>query len=82
MANVTPRTTPPGSGIARTHSAAVRARLGPASLKARVRISTVGLLAVTGLVTSTLLSVAALVAVSTRKLPPGAMPASMKRSRW
>lgn len=73
-----------GTGMVRTerHAAAVQARIGPAALKARVRISTGGLLAVAGLVTGTLLSVAAIVAVSTRKLPPGAMPSGMKRSRW
>lgn len=64
------------------HTAAVRARLGPASLRARLVISTRGLVAVTGLVVGTVLSAAAVVAVATRKLPQGAMPARMKRSRW
>ena len=70
--------------IARTqvHTAALRARLGPASLRARVAISTRGLVAVTGLVVGTVLSAAVVVAVATRKLPEGAMPARMKRSRW
>lgn len=64
------------------HQATVRARIGPAALHAKVRISTRGLLAVTGLIACTLLSSAAIVAVATRKLPEGAMPARMKRSRW
>jgi len=64
------------------HRAVLRARLGPAGLDARVRISTRGLLAVAALVAGTLLSTAAIVAVATRKLPPSAMPAGMKRSRW
>src|SRR5690606_22843690 len=70
--------------IARTqvHTAALRARLGPASLRARVAISTAGLVAVTGLVVGTVLSAAAVVAGATRKLPDGAMPARVKRSRW
>ncbi len=76
------RTDPESRDLSPMHTAALRARLGPASLKARVSISTQGLLAVTGLVASTLLSAAAIVAVSTRKLPPGTMPAGMKRSRW
>lgn len=64
------------------HQATLRARVGPAALHAKVRISTRGLLAVTGLIACTLLSTAAIVAVATRKLPEGAMPAGMKRSRW
>lgn len=64
------------------HQATLRARIGRASLHAKVRISTRGLLAVTGLVAGTLLSTAAIVMVATRKLPAGAMPARMKRSRW
>jgi len=64
------------------HQATLRARVGPAALHARVRISTRGLLAVTALVAGTLLSTAVIVAVATRKLPQGAMPARMKRSRW
>lgn len=76
-----PRDSWPVSG-APLHRAEVRARIGPAALRARVRITTRGLLAVTALVTSTLLSAAAIVAVSTRKLPDGTMPAGMKRSRW
>ncbi|HEY4531453.1 MAG TPA: hypothetical protein VIG97_14200 [Luteimonas sp.] len=71
----------PGAGDA-PHLATVRARIGPAKLHAKVRISTRGLLAVTGLVAGTLLSAAVIVAVATRKLPEGAMPARMKRSRW
>mgnify|MGYP000910487474 CR=1 FL=1 len=63
------------------HTAAMRARVGNASLRARVSISTGGLLAVAGLVAGTVLSAAALVAVATRKLPEGAMPARMTRSR-
>lgn len=82
MAEHKRRPEPESHELSRMHSAAMRARLGPAALKARVRISTQGLLAVTGLVASTLLSAAAIVAVSTRKLPPGTMPAGMKRSRW
>jgi predicted hotdog family 3-hydroxylacyl-ACP dehydratase len=64
------------------HAAALRARLGRASLRMNVAVSTRGLLAVAALVGGTLLSTAVLVAVATRKLPPGAMPAGMKRSRW
>lgn len=69
-------------GASARHQATVRARVGPAALHAKVRISTRGLLAVTALVACTLLSTAAIVAVATRKLPEGAMPARMKRSRW
>lgn len=64
------------------HRAVLRARAGSASLRARVAISTGGLLAVAGLVVGTVLSAAVVVAVATRKLPRGAMPARMKRSRW
>lgn len=67
---------------AEIHTAALRVRVGRASLRARASVSTRGLLAITGLVVGTLLSSAAIVAVATRKLPQGAMPAGMKRSRW
>lgn len=49
----------------KTNSAAVPARAGKARLVARVRISNGGLLAIGGLVSSILLSTAALVWVST-----------------
>lgn len=72
---------PMSGATAPMHTAAMRARVGKASLRARVSISTGGLLAVAGLVAGTVLSAAALVAVATRKLPEGAMPARMTRSR-
>jgi hypothetical protein len=56
--------------------------MGSMRARAEAVISTRGLLAVGALVAATLLSVAVVVAVSTRKLPQGAMPARMKRSRW
>lgn len=65
-----------------THTASLRARLGSASLRLKLAVSTRGLLALTGLVAGTLLSSAVVVAVATRKLPQGTMPARMKRSRW
>lgn len=74
------RTDPPqGPPI---HAASLRLRLGRARLHAEASISTRGLLALAGLLAATLLSTATIVAVATRKLPPGAMPAGMKRSRW
>jgi len=65
-----------------THSARLQLRMGSMRARAEAAISTRGLLAVGALVAATLLSVAVVVAVSTRKLPQGAMPARMKRSRW
>ena len=50
----------------RTHSAAVRARIGGASLDATVSVSTAGLLAIGGLVSGILLSTAVLVLAATR----------------
>ncbi|PJJ98709.1 hypothetical protein CO641_08975 [Lysobacteraceae bacterium NML91-0213] len=82
MADSNRRHHPSTASDAPVHMAAVRARVGPAALRARVRITTCGLMAGTALVTSTLLSAAAIVAVSTRKLPPGTLPAGMRRSRW
>ncbi len=64
------------------HSARLQLRMGAMRARAEAEISTRGLLAVGALVAATLLSVAVVVAVSTRKLPQGAMPARMKRSRW
>ena len=64
------------------NTASLYARAGSASIRMRVRVTPRGLMALTGLVTCTLLSAAAIVAVATRKLPEGAMPARMKRSRW
>jgi len=51
-------------------------------MRMRVQVSPRGLLALAGLLSCTLLSTAVIVAVATRKLPQGAMPARMKRSRW
>ena len=62
--------------------ASLRAQAGSASVRMRVQVTPRGLMALTGLLTCTLLSTAAIVAVATRKLPQGAMPARMKRSRW
>lgn len=64
------------------NTAALRLRAGRARLQAEAGFSTGGLLALGALLAATLLSTAAIVAVATRKLPPGAMPAGMKRSRW
>lgn len=64
------------------NTASLQARAGSASVRMRVQVTPRGLMALTGLVTCTLLSAAAIVAVATRKLPEGAMPARMKRSRW
>jgi hypothetical protein len=47
------------------HEAIIRLRLGPAAASARVRTSTSGLIAISGLVSSILLSTAALVWVAT-----------------
>lgn len=63
------------------NSAALRLRLGRARLHAEASFSTGGLLALGGLLAATLLSTAVIVAVATRKLPAGAMPAGMKRRR-
>lgn len=62
--------------------ASLRAQVGSASIRMRVEVTPRGLLALTGLLAGTLLSTAAIVAVATRKLPQGAMPARMKRSSW
>ena len=64
------------------NAASLRARVGSASMHLRAQFTPRGMVALTGLVTCTLLSAAAIVAVATRKLPEGAMPARMKRSRW
>lgn len=63
------------------NTAALRLRLGRARLRADAAFSSTGLLALAGLLAATLLSTAAIVAVATRKLPAGAMPAGMKRRR-
>lgn len=60
-----------GSG---PHTGSLRVRLGPASIDSDITISTRGLLAVGGLVSSILLSVAVVVLASTRKLPDGTLP--------
>lgn len=62
-----------------THHGSLRTRLGSASLEAELTISTRGLLAVGGMVSSMLLSVAVVVWVSTRKLPEGTRPAGFRR---
>lgn len=64
------------------NTASLRAQVGSASIRMRVEVTPRGLLALTGLLAGTLLSTAAIVAVATRKLPQGAMPARMKRSSW
>ena len=56
-------------------------RLGRSRLRADAAFSTPGLLALGGLLAATLLPTAVIVAVATRKLPAGAMPAGMKRRR-
>ncbi|RRN55306.1 hypothetical protein EIM48_11140 [Pseudoxanthomonas sp. SGNA-20] len=71
----------PCRGGSDVHTTALRIRAGKVSLRASACISTRGLLAVTGLVVGTLLSSAAIVAVATRKLPQGTMPARSRRSR-
>jgi len=57
----------------RTHTAAVHARIGDASLDASLTISTRGLLAVGALVSGILLSTSVIVFTATRHLP---------RRRW
>ena len=61
------------------HSASVRIRAGSASLEADASISSRGLLAVGGMVSAILLSVAVLVLASTRKLPEGTLPRGLRR---
>ncbi|HST43750.1 MAG TPA: hypothetical protein VLK29_00860 [Luteimonas sp.] len=61
------------------HTASIRLRAGSASVEADAAISTRGLLAVGGMVSSILLSVAVLVLVSTRKLPDGTLPRGLRR---
>lgn len=56
------------------HEASLRLRLGPVKLRSRVSITSGGLLAVAGLVSSILLSTAAVVMVATRKLPDDTLP--------
>ena len=72
------------TGLARSsrNVATLRAQVGSSSMRMRVQVSPRGLLALAGLLSCTLLSTAVIVAVATRKLPQGAMPARMKRSRW
>jgi hypothetical protein len=61
------------------NEASLRIAVGRASLESHVAISTAGLAAVGGMVSGILLSAAAIVWVSTRKLPKGAMPKGMHR---
>jgi hypothetical protein len=56
------------------HTAALRIRAGSASVDGDVAISTRGLLAVGGMVSGILLSVAVLVLAATRKLPDDTLP--------
>jgi hypothetical protein len=56
------------------HTASLRIRAGSASIDGDLAISTRGLLAVGGMVSGILLSVAVLVLASTRKLPDGTLP--------
>lgn len=57
-----------------THTAALRARIGDASLDASLTISTRGLLAVGALVSGILLSTSVIVLAATRRLPQRRWP--------
>ncbi len=63
------------------HVARVDASLGKASLRVRIAIGTRGLVALAGVISSTLLATAVIVGVATRKLPEGATPRGMERHR-
>ncbi len=63
------------------HMARVDASSGKASLRVRIAIGTRGLLALAGMISSTLLATAVIVGVATRKLPEGATPRGMERYR-
>jgi hypothetical protein len=56
--------------------------VGPVGFEADVRISSKGLIAIGGMVSLILLSVAPIIWVSTRKLPEGTIPDGMHRSRF
>ncbi len=64
------------------HMARVDASSGKAtSLRVRIAIGTRGLLALAGMISSTLLATAVIVGVATRKLPECATPRGMERYR-
>ncbi|MFD1913790.1 hypothetical protein [Halodurantibacterium flavum] len=63
------------------NTAALRMTFGRSTIESEVSISSGGLLAIGGLVSSILLSVTALVWVSTRKLPEDSVPPGIRKER-
>jgi hypothetical protein len=60
--------------------ASLRLAFGRGSLETDVSVTTPGLLAIGGMVSSILLSAAVIVLASTRKLPQGTLPDGARRS--
>ncbi len=65
----------------RRNVASLRMQIGQASFETHTEMTPQGLLAIGGMVSLILLSVVPIIWVSTRKLPHGAMPRGMRRSR-
>jgi hypothetical protein len=61
------------------NQASLRLAFGRGSLETQVAVTTPGLVAIGGLVSSILLSAAVIVLASTRKLPEGTLPDGMRR---
>jgi hypothetical protein len=62
------------------NEASLRVTAGRVQIESNVSVSTPGLLAIGGLVSSILLSAAVIVLASTRKLPDGTLPKDLHRS--
>lgn len=65
---------------AKRNEASLRMTVGRVHIEGQVSISTPGLLAIGGLVSSILLSAAVIVLASTRKLPDGTLPKDLHRT--
>lgn len=65
---------------AKRNEASLRMTVGRLHIESQVSVSTPGLLAIGGLVSSILLSTAVIVLASTRKLPEGAPPNDLHRT--
>lgn len=65
---------------AKRNEASLRMSMGPVHIEGQVSVSTPGLLAIGGLVSSILLSAAVIVLASTRRRPDGTLPKDLHRS--
>ena len=65
---------------AKHNEASLRMTVGRVHIESQVSVSTPGLLAIGGLVSTVLLSAAVIVLASTRKLPDGTLPKDMHRT--